>query len=226
VWLAMIAKSLIFASTGIAALLGCGVAFAQNTCANPQGDYIVIEVHWDDPIGGLAIRTGPGSGFRLVRSNPPSVIPSNGTDIQICQCRSSGWCEVQYGDWGGWSFLAKYLAPRTRRLSRVIDVRSDDPDGLNMRTGPYHTYERKGRIPYNATGVIRHVCQPSPRDSATEWCLVTYAGNSGWVNGQYLAPQPTEDPPPPARPQTVSPQGPRSDPHSRACEMFPNLCDY
>jgi uncharacterized protein YraI len=211
-------------ASGIAAmalLCSIGATQAQTGCAQSPGDYVVIEVKWDDPIGGLAIRTGPDG-----NSERRGVIPSSGVGVAVGECVQSGWCEVSYQCIAGWSLSARYLAPRFRRLYRVSGVSAADPEGLNVRSGPHNTYAPKGRIPYDGANVIVHVCQPSPLDG-TDWCLVTYGQNSGWAAGRYLTPIPASSPSPsPSPPPTPSP-GPSSvplNPTSPACQKYPNLC--
>ena len=215
-----------------------GPATAQGNCGHPNGDHVVIEVKWEDPIGGLAVRDGPNGG-----ANRLGIIPASGTGIGVGQCQDNGWCQVKYACVSGWSLLARFLAPRLRRLNRVTGVSPDDPEGLNVRVGPHQTYPAKVRIPYNGTDVIKHICQPSPNDR-TEWCLVTYRDNSGWVAGRFLtavatpspvpssgpnpgpSPAPKVDPlpDPKVEPNPGPSSGPAPGPSSRACQLFPNLC--
>jgi uncharacterized protein YraI len=168
------------------------VAFGQPSCSHPHGNYVVVDVKWEDPIGGLAVRTGPNAGEKR-----EGVIPTDGTGIgvEVEKCTQSGWCPVRYKCYSGWSLLAKYLAIRERRLQRVVNVSASDPDGLNVRSGPHHTYPVKAHISYRSTDLIKHICEPSPVDGS-EWCLVTQNEKSGWVSGKYLAPSEASIPPP------------------------------
>jgi hypothetical protein len=92
----------------------------------------------------------------------------------------------------GWSLAAHYLAPRDQRLYRVTNVSPDDPEGLNVRSGPGAAYSPKGNIPYNGDGIVLHDCQA---DSG--WCLVTYGEVSGWASRQFLAPNGVDPAPAP-----------------------------
>src|SRR5438105_4442444 len=77
---------------------------AQSDCGAPHGDYVVIEVKWEDSIGGLAVRDEPrNDGTRR------GVIPAAGTGIGIGECLGSGWCQVKYACLSGWSLLARFL---------------------------------------------------------------------------------------------------------------------
>ena len=148
-------------------------------CQASHGDYVVINVKWGDPDGGLVISDGPG-----MKAKRLGVIPSNGNGIGIFGCQGI-WCRVKYGCFDGWSSKL-YLAERTERTHRVTGVQSSDPDGLNVRSGPGSNYSRNGSIPFNATDVAKHTCQSSPVDGS-EWCLVSRYNLSGWVAGRYLA---------------------------------------
>lgn len=65
---------------------------------------------------------------------------------------------------------------------RVVRVAPDDM--LNIRSGPSAGYPIVGRIPPQGRGVrITAGCD--------EWCPVRYNGTSGWVNGSYLAAEPS-----------------------------------
>jgi uncharacterized protein YraI len=148
-------------------------------CGHPHGDYIVIRVKWGDPIGGLAVRAAPNASAERL-----AVIPATGTGIGVTDCGGS-WCKVRYTCINGWSSTS-FLSKRTNELRRVVGVSAGDPEGLNLRTGPHYTYSVRASVPYNATDVIVHACQPSPNDHS-EWCLVTHNDSSGWVSARFLA---------------------------------------
>ena len=95
-----------------------------------SGDSVVVNIGWDDPIGGLAIRAAPN------RQAPiKAVIPAAGTGIAVGSCHAGGWCEVTFDCVKGWSLAARYLAPRDQRLYHVTNVSPNDPEGLNIRSG-------------------------------------------------------------------------------------------
>jgi uncharacterized protein YraI len=198
--------------------IGIGLNSALAACA-PSGDYVVIDVKWNDPIGGLAIRSAPNDSASL-----RGIIPPAGTGIGIGQCRDTGWCEVHYQCTSGWSFLARYLAPRVRRLYRVVDVSANDPEGLNLRDGPGAKFSEVARIPYSEADLIVHYCEED-----AGWCFVSYGQNYGWAAQRFLAavgatPVPTPQPLPVPPPSAPTPPPPQPSPDSRACQMFPNLC--
>jgi uncharacterized protein YraI len=140
---------------------------------------VVVKVKWGDAIGGLAVRVAPDA-----NAERTSVIPATGTGIGVTSCRG-GWCQVKHNCASGWSSTA-FLSLRTSELHKVTGVSPNDPQGLNVRSGPGFTFAIAGpSIPYNGTDVIVHNCQPSPNDQ-TNWCLVTYRNSSGWVAGRYL----------------------------------------
>jgi uncharacterized protein YraI len=199
-------------------VLGAASAQGQSNCGHPHGDHVVIQVKWGDSIGGLAVRSAPHNNASLL-----GVIPAAGTGVGIGKCEDSGWCLVKYACLNGWSYSARFLAPRIRRLNKVTGVRPNDPDGLNLRTGPHTTYAASNNIPYNRADIIGHVCQESPRDRSESWCLVTYRGSSGWAAGRFLTAVAASE-------QTIAtvpapaPTPPRNGDLSEACKLFPNLC--
>lgn len=149
------------------------------TCGAANGDFVVVGVKYGDPDGGLHLRSAPGADAAVT-----GVIPGVATGVEVGACRGN-WCETKYGCQAGWSNSA-FLAPSGNTLQRVVGVSPSDPEGLNLRTGPHHTYAVSANIPYNATGLIVHICQASQQDGS-RWCLVTYDRSSGWVSGRYLA---------------------------------------
>jgi clan AA aspartic protease (TIGR02281 family) len=151
---------------------------ARSDCSIASGDYVVVDVGWDDPIGGLAVRAAPNGQAPI-----KGVIPAAGTDIEIGVCRENGWCEVHYECIAGWSLANRFTAPRGERLYRVANVAPDDPEGLNMRVGPGGNNPTKRSIPYDAVGIVLHAYQPDGG-----WCLVTYGNAFGWTARRFLTP--------------------------------------
>jgi uncharacterized protein YraI len=147
-------------------------------CTKPSGDFAVVNVKWEDPVGGLVLRSSPSSNAAEV-----TVIPAAGTGIGKSECQGN-WCRTTYQCKMGWSYLP-YLSPKSSQVYKVTGVSPRDPEGLNIRTGPHSTYPKKSSIPYNATEVVEHICQPSPIDQSN-WCLVTYGDDWGWVSGRFL----------------------------------------
>jgi uncharacterized protein YraI len=154
------------------------MAHGNSDCRNVSGDYVVINIGWEDSIGGLAIRADSN------RQAPiKGVIPAAGTGIDIGSCRENGWCEVRYECVAGWSRADHFLAPRATRLHQVANVSPNDPEGLNIRSGPGKAYLSTGNIPYDGVGIVLHACQAD-----RNWCLVTYGKASGWVAQRLLRP--------------------------------------
>ena len=198
-------------------------AQTRDTCDTPNGDYVVINVKSDDPIGGLAVRSSPSA-----KGQRYGAIPSYGVGVAIDSCQATGWCKVKYGCLEGWSLLAKYLAPEAKRLMRVVAVSPSDLDGLNVRSGPGPSYSRSGSIPFNGSKLILHNCETSVADGSL-WCLVTYRSNSGWVAGRFLSPMDaiiSSVPPAAPGPEPVRKPTPLPPPGlgSRGCQLFPDLC--
>jgi uncharacterized protein YraI len=154
------------------------IAHASADCESRSGNSVVVNIGREDPIGGLAIRAAPNPQAPI-----KTVIPAAGTGVAIGSCHGDGWCEVTFECVRGWSLATRYLAPRDQRLYHVTNVSPNDPEGLNVRSGPGLAYSPKGNIPYNGDGIVLHDCQADGR-----WCLVTYGEISGWSSRQLLAP--------------------------------------
>ena len=162
----------------LAVVHGSPLAQASSECEIRSGDSVVVNIGREDPIGGLAVRAAPSPQAPI-----KTVIPAAGTGVAIGSCHGDGWCEVTFECVRGWSLAARYLAPRDQRLYRVTNVSPNDPEGLNVRSGPGLAYSPKGNIPYNGDGIVLHDCQADGR-----WCLVTYGEISGWSARQLLVP--------------------------------------
>ena len=162
----------------LAVLQTSPIAHASPDCESRSGNSVVVNIGREDPIGGLAVRAAPNPQAPI-----KTVIPAAGTGVAIGSCHGDGWCEVTFECVGGWSLAARYLAPRDQQLYRVTNVSPNDPEGLNVRSGPGLAYSPKGNIPYNGDGIVLHDCQADGR-----WCLVTYGEISGWSARQLLAP--------------------------------------
>ncbi len=151
---------------------------ASKTCNSAGGDYIVKNVKFSDPVGGLMVRSAPRASAAGL-----GVIPAEATGIAVDACQN-GWCQVRYSCLSGWS-SAGYLDQRSRNLYRVTGVSPSDRDGLNLRVSPGFNSTKTGSIPYNATDVVMHACEAVPNDQT--WCLATYANRSGWVAQRFLS---------------------------------------
>lgn len=53
-------------------------------------------------------------------------------------------------------------------------------DSLNIRSGPGVHYSRVGKIPAGSACVIRD------GECKRQWCRISYAEATGWVNSRYL----------------------------------------
>lgn len=148
------------------------------TCSSAGGDYIVKNVKFSDPVGGLVVRSAPRAS-----ADGLGVIPAEATGLAVSNCQG-GWCEVRYNCVSGWS-SSSFLDQRSRNLYRVAGVSPSDPDGLNMRRSPGYNSSKTGAIPYNASDVVMHACEAVPHDQT--WCLATYGNKSGWVAQRFLS---------------------------------------
>ncbi len=153
-------------------------------CGHPHGDFVTVGVRWADTDNGLLIRAAPSNGAEI-----KGVIPPDATGLGASNCQR-GWCQVEYACQSGWA-SERYLSARSNELYRVTGVSPNDPEGLNVRTGPGASFGAQASIPYDARDLIKHTCQPSPHDGSSLWCLVTYRDSyghdiSGWVANRFL----------------------------------------
>jgi hypothetical protein len=148
------------------------------SCGHPEGDYIVVNIRWDDADHGLVVRdAGSMQGIQL------GVIAPNTTDIIVPPCDTE-WCQIQCKGLKGWS-RKRYLSPRSLSLREVTGIPPGDPHGLSVRTGPHRTCRSVGSLPAQGRDVILHGCEASPAERST-WCRITYKNLSGWVPDGYL----------------------------------------
>lgn len=150
----------------------------DQNCVDSGGDHVVTNVLWGDSDNGLLLRAGANSRAAVI-----AVIPPDAVGVEVSEC-DGGWCRVIYRCKAGWAG-SKYLAAESAQYRRVVRVSPNDPEGLNLRAGPGSTYSKLASIPFNATGVISHVCQTSGADGVS-WCLVTYRHTSGWAAARFL----------------------------------------
>lgn len=196
----------------IAFLVACiGSAQSVRACG-PYGDHVVVGVSFYDKDGGLLIRERPTR-----QSDPVGLMPPFAVGVSVGEC-TKGWCRVEYDCVEGWS-SAKYLEREDETYLQVTGVSASDPEGLNLRTGPRKGYGRLGSIPYNGVNLIAHMCERNP--SGSPWCLVTYDGQSGWVNSRYLTAQTSSVDTTPR----VEPLPPSEDSDDYlACQKYPEMC--
>lgn len=151
------------------------------SCGNVDGEYVVTNVRWGDPDGGLNVRASPD-----IKSSVIGVLPPNATQMKVFGECKSGWCSVECSSLKlkGWS-RDRYLGERTSVLSGVTGIR-EESKVLSVRNGPDGSCSAVEAIPYNAKDVIIHSCQESPY-GRSRWCLVTYDKLSGWVPLEHLS---------------------------------------
>jgi uncharacterized protein YraI len=148
------------------------------SCGHADGEYIVVNIRWDDADRGLVVRdAGSVHGIAL------GVIAPNGTDIIVPPCDTE-WCRVQCKGLQGWS-RKRYLSLRSLALRTVAGIAPGDPHGVSIRSGPHPTCRAVGALPAQGRDIVLHGCEASPVDRST-WCRVTYKTLSGWVPDGYL----------------------------------------
>ena len=152
------------------------------SCGASDGSYIVANVRWDDPDHGLNVRDKPDLGGIIL-----GILPLNTTEVAVGAC-ASGWCPVQCKNLKGWS-RDRYLAERLETLRTVKGISANSPRGLVLRNGPDQTCSAVATVPYNAQDIVLHVCETSPLDPTSTWCLLTYNQNSGWAPADHLEAQ-------------------------------------
>ena len=154
------------------------------SCGATDPSYIVANIRLDDLDNGLMIREGPDM------APPGRAVHPNATGIVITDACTSegpeGWCPVECRSLGlkGWS-RRRYLRPRSEAMYTASRFNSTEPDGLVIRSGPFHACRSVGVLPYQSRDVITHYCQRSPNDQ-TNWCRITFNGFSGWILDGFL----------------------------------------
>jgi len=148
-------------------------------CGQPDGDYVVTSVYWDDPATGLNVRLTAGDAG-VVRG----ILPPNATQVQVGNCQA-GWCQVECANMhlNGWA-AARYLTVRSKTLQLVT---TSNNSALPMRNGPDQVCSITSWVPPNGRDLIMHSCQPN---GTANFCLVTYGKDSGWIDGALLTPEP------------------------------------
>jgi uncharacterized protein YraI len=155
-----------------------GEKIELGSCRQADGNYIVVNIRWDDADRGLVVRESPG-----IAGVKRGVLPPNATDIIVGPCEAE-WCPVQCNRLKGWS-RARYLALRSTALYSVTAIKPTDPQGLAVRNGPHHACSPVGSIPHDGRDVALHSCEPSPLGRST-WCRITHKGLTGWVADGFL----------------------------------------
>ena len=145
-----------------------------------------IYVNAKDGVG-LNLRTGPGTEYSKVRSQP---IPMY-TKLSISQTQDSAaglpWGYTSYQGDAGWVCLVETTtydpAPKQASYTAAnydIYVNAKDGLGLNLRSGPGtdHSKVRSTPIPMYTK---LHITQTTNTSSGQPWGYTTYEGVSGWV---------------------------------------------
>jgi hypothetical protein len=164
--------------------LGSNVKIATNSCNQPDGTHIVVNVNWTDPNPGLRVRGTPGMDGEML-----GILPVNTIEVFVGSCVRKGvliWCQVKCKGQNleGWSNI-NYLAPVSSRRKDVVGVQDAGiGGGLPVLNGPSSTCSRTGFLPPDGKELISHQCQPD--EAANWWCLVTYKATSGWVIREHL----------------------------------------
>ena len=142
------------------------------------------------PIMDFNVRDKPDLGGIIL-----GILPLNTTEVAVGAC-ASGSCPVQCKNLKGWS-RDRYLAERLETLRTVKGISANSPRGLVLRNGPDQTCSAVATVPYNAQDIVLHVCETSPLDPTSTWCLLTYNQNSGWAPADHLEAQHKSPPPNP-----------------------------
>lgn len=181
--------------------------------AVPAGASYTIYVNAKDGVG-LNLRSGPGTEYSKVRSNP---IPMY-TALTISQTETSAagnsWGYTSYGGTSGWVCLVETTTydPRPSESPTAytsadyhIYVNAKDGLGLNLRSGPGTEYSKVRSNPVPMYTRL-HIVQTAYSQANLLWGYTSYDGVSGWV---CLVETTTYDPTPQqAAPETAEPQTP------------------
>jgi SH3-like domain-containing protein len=146
-------------------------------CGQPNGQYVVTNVFWDDPVTGLNVRQTAS-----VAGIVNGILPPNATQLRA-NC-GPNWCEVecQNKHLTGWS-NQRYLKLRSETLQHVT---GSDHSAVSVRNGPDQKCSITGWVPWDGRDLIKHSCQPDA--AGNNFCLVTYGDQTGWVDGNRLTP--------------------------------------
>ena len=138
---------------------------ASNSC--DCDDYDSVKVYRVSTYGGrLNMRSGPGTGYRIVRSL------SNGKPLKYIR-KSGSWYKVKtFGGTTGW-VSKKYV-----KSGAYADV-CTRYSGLNYRTGPGTRYAVKGSFPHGTRCLL--VTKVSGN-----WAYASKNGRKGWCCRDYL----------------------------------------
>ena len=175
-----------------------------------------IYVNAKDGIG-LNLRTGPGTEYSKVRSQP---IPMY-TRLSISQTQDSAaglpWGYTYYQGDSGWVCLVETTTydptPQQSTYTAAnydIYVNAKDGLGLNLRSGPGTDYSKLRSNPIPMYTKL-HIIQTTYSEAGLLWGYTSYEGVSGWV---CLVETTTYDPTPQAPtapPVTQAPEAPVAD---------------
>ncbi|MDO4516972.1 MAG: hypothetical protein Q4C76_07565 [Bacillota bacterium] len=180
--------------------------------AIPAGANYTIYVNAKDGVG-LNLRSGPGTEYSKVRSNP---IPMY-TALTISQTETSAagnsWGYTSYEGTSGWVCLVETTTydPRPSQPPAAaytaadyhIYVNAKDGLGLNLRSGPGTEYSKVRSNPIPMYTRL-HIVQTAYSQANLLWGYTSYNGTSGWV---CLVETTTYDPTP-KQTETVQPETP------------------
>lgn len=137
---------------------------------------------------GVNLRGGPGTEFVSL-----AVIPQ-GTALPVLGEKMNGrWIPTSFEGKLGF-VLDEFVQPRTGAAPGLAVtpttpaaapptvMRVTSPDGVNLRTGPATSERAILVIPRDSRLTVEG------RSTDGTWLQVRYAGQSGWVHGQFLAP--------------------------------------
>ena len=181
--------------------------------AVPAGASYTIYVNAKDGVG-LNLRSGPGTEYSKVRSNP---IPMY-TALTISQTETSAagnsWGYTSYEGTSGWVCLVETTTydPRPSQSPTAytaadyhIYVNAKDGVGLNLRSGPGTEYSKVRSNPVPMYTRL-HIVQTAYSQANLLWGYTSYDGVSGWV---CLVETTTYDPTPQqAAPAVAQPETP------------------
>lgn len=134
----------------------------------------------------LNLRTGPGTGYRVL-----TVLPA-GVAIEITGAEAEGWYPVRFNDLSGWAY-AEYIsfggaatgsAAATGSSGSVQGTATVVTSLLNVRSGPGTSYNIVAQLPYGTT--VQITGAPKAADGYN-WVEVTARGyGHGWAAVTYL----------------------------------------
>lgn len=115
--------------------------------------------------GALNLRTGPGTGYRIILTMP------KGASVSVTST-SNGWSRVTYNGTAGYASAEYLTTPSDAGTLYSVTSR------VNLRTGPSTNYSIRRKIPQYALVTVHSI--------SGNWASLSYDGSTGYSHTSYL----------------------------------------